>query len=135
MGYQGAKAQDVTNAASVAEAILPHIGFYFNGEYRVMDYEVDLSKQVVYAAVQLSGGTVKAYMFWYVLRNYPDANILFDCDYENCYYEWLKDFPYADCPARILGKLTPTGNITANNWRTACWRNAARRNLNDKDTV
>ena len=56
---------------------------------------------------------------------------LFDCDYEDCYYDWVKDFPYAKCPARILGKLTPTSDIIAKNWRAACWRNAFRRNDND----
>lgn len=130
MGYRGVKAQDTTNAASIAEAILPRIGFYLNGEYRVTDYEVDLSKQVVYTAIQLNDGTVKAHMFWYVLRDYPEHNILFDCDYEDCYYDWATDFPYADCPARILGKLTSTDDTAAKNWRTANWRNVFRRNLN-----
>lgn len=63
MGYQGIYATDLSDKGNAASAILPCIGFYFNGEYRVTDCEVDLSKQVVYAAIQPSGGTVKAYMF------------------------------------------------------------------------
>lgn len=128
MGYQGVYATDRHDKDCVASAVLSRIDFYFRSEFAIVDYEVDLDEQVVYAALRFADGNTSAAMFWYVFRDYPEHNILFDCDYEDCYYDWFKDFPYAKCPARILGKLTPTSDVATNNWRAACWKNTFRRN-------
>ena len=135
MGYRGVYATDTSNKECVASAVLSRIDFYFRRNFQIVDYEVDLGEQVVYVALKFEDGTVSAAMCWYVFRNYPEYNILFDCDCESCYYDWLEDFPYADCPPRILSKLTPTSDITAKNWRAACWRNAFRRNDNDQNAL
>ena len=54
MGYRGVYATDTSNKECVASAVLSRIDFYFRRSFQIVDYEVDLGEQVVYAALSCS---------------------------------------------------------------------------------